>query len=318
MIRKYTTTKRRRPRRFGFTKRIQPRRIQHGGALHVVLGQDPRPIDGRRYTIIQTQIYDNGMPDFIYYGQAKAIYPVRPQICRESARCEEPAPSYCADGIGNDIKFAPDGSFSVYEGHYENCNKNGRGKMSYFAASSPLLAQIAQLRTMDDIASMTQAEITALKNQLLAYTPYMIYKGNWVNNTWSGIGTATHSNGMSYKGHWENGIMSGKGTLRQPDGSVYIGKFLNNVMSGLGKMRYANGDVYVGFWQNNMKSGRGQMRYRDGRVYHGDWQNDEPVQRMVFGRMINPAEFTPHVFTRANSEPGDGFQSASNIFRRSE
>jgi hypothetical protein len=285
--------------------------------LHVVLGQDPRPIDGRHYTIIQAQTYDNGMPDFIYYGQAKAIYPVRPQICRESARCEEPAPSYCADGMGNDIKFGPDGSFSVYEGHFENCNKTGRGKISYFATSVPLLDQIAQLRTMNDLAGMTQEEITALKNQLLACAPYMIYKGNWVNDSWSGIGTMTQSNGLSYKGHWENGNMSGKGTLRQPDGSLYIGNFSNNVVSGFGKMTYANGDVYIGQWQNNMKSGRGRMRYHDGRVYHGEWQNDEPVQRMVFGRVINPDEYTPHVFTRVHSEPGAGFQSASNIFTRS-
>jgi len=313
----FITTKRRRSRKFGVTKRTQSRRIQHGGALHVVLGQDPRPIDGRHYTIIQTQTYDNGMPDFIYYGQAKAIYPVRPQICRESARCEEPAPSYCADGIGNDIKFGPDGSFSVYEGHFENCIKNGRGKMSYFAASVPLLDQISQLRIMNDLTGMTQAEITALKNQLLAYTPYMIYRGNWVNNAQSGIGTWTHSSGVSYKGHWENGNMSGKGTLRQADGAVYVGNFSNNVVSGFGKLTYANGDVYIGQWQNNMKSGRGRMRYHDGRVYHGEWQNDEPVQRMVFGRMINPVEFTPSVFTRVHSEPGAGFQSASNIFRRS-
>ena len=182
MIRKYTTTKRRRPRKFGFTKRIQPRRIQHGGALHVVLGQDPRPIDGRRYTIIQTQIYDNGMPDFIYYGQAKAIYPVRPQICRESARCEEPAPSYCADGIGNDIKFAPDGSFSVYEGHFENCNKNGRGKMSYFAAIPLISDQFRQFRTMDDLIRITPDQLAELTIELSQHTPYRVDEGNWEND----------------------------------------------------------------------------------------------------------------------------------------
>jgi hypothetical protein len=217
--------------------------------------------------------------------------------------------------MGNDIRFGPDGLFSVYEGHFENCNKTGRGKISYFATGVPLLDQIAQLRTMNDLAGMTQEEITALKNQLLAYAPYMIYKGDWVNDSWSGIGTMTHSNGLSYKGHWENGNMSGKGTLRQPDGSLYIGRFSNSAMSGFGKMRYANGDVYIGQWQNNMKSGRGRMRYHDGRVHHGEWQNDEPI--LVFGRMINPDEYTPQVFTRVHSDPGAGFQSASNIFRRS-
>ena len=316
---KHKTKKGHKSRNPAIKKKIhhsKTRRVQHGGALHVVLGRDPRPVNGSHYNIIQTQTNEDGSPEFIYYGRARAIFPVQSQICRESVRCQEPTPAYCADGKGTLIEFARDGSFTLYEGHFADCIKNGRGKMSYFAPEVPL-DQISQLTTMDDITGMTQAQIIQLKNWLTQYTPYKVNEGNWENGFMSGGGKMTFANGAFYKGHWENGVMSGEGTLRQIDGSVYRGKFSNDAISGFGKMTYANGDIYVGYWQNNMKSGRGQMRYRDGHVYVGEWQNDQPVPLMVFGRMINPTEFTPTVFTavgQSNALPG--FQNSANIFGR--
>lgn len=313
---KYKTKKGHNPRNITIKQRRRnsiTRRSRHGGVLHVNLGRDVRPNARTHYKMIQTQEYEDGSYEFIYYGSARAIYPASPQICREPERC---GPLYVADGKGNLINFAQDGSFSVYEGHFENSKKTGRGKMSYFAAFPLELEQFRQFRTMDDLNDITPDQFIELKNQLSQHTPYKINKGNWANDLMSGVGELTFANGMFYKGHWENGVLSGNGTLRQMDGSVYKGQFSNDAMSGFGKMTYANGDVYVGYWQNNMKSGRGQMRYNNGHVHIGTWRDDQPAPT-VFGRVVNEASFTPSIFTAVDSgatEPG--FQSSANIFRR--
>jgi hypothetical protein len=257
---------------------VKRRRPQHGGAFHVDLGHDRRPIDGNRYKIISTQTDEDGSLEFIYYGYAKVIYAASSQICREesSERCQAPM-SYHADGKGNLIEFASDGSFSVYEGQFANQEKNGRGKCSYFLTTPPLLLEEFrqfQFRTMEDLNIMPHNQFTELTNQLSQHTPYKVYKGNWVNNHMTGVGELTFADGTCYKGHWENGVMSGRGTLRQTDGSFYRGNFSDGHASGFGKMTYATRDVYVGHWQNDMISGRGQMTYANGDVYFGHWQND--------------------------------------------
>jgi len=313
---KHKTKKGRKPRNFTIKKRIhhsKSRRIQHGGALHVELGQDRRAIDGHHYNIIQTQTYEDGSPEFIYYGRAKAIYSASLQICRESERCQDPEPSYLADGKGTLMQFAQDGSFTLYEGRFVNQTKTGRGKMSYFAAIPLISDQFRQFRTMDDLTGITPEQLAELTSELSQHTPYMVDEGNWENDTMSGLGKLTFANGAFYKGRFENGFMSGSGTLRQTDGSVYKGKFSNNAMSGFGKMTYANGDVYVGHWQNNMKSGRGQMRYNNGHVFFGTWHNDHPAPT-VFGRVVNEAEPTPAVFTAVDPNALAGFQNSANIF----
>jgi hypothetical protein len=316
---KHKTKKGHKPRNFTIKKRIhhsKSRRVQHGGALHVELGQDRRPIDGNHYKIIQTQTYENGSPEFIYYGRANAIYPALSQICRESERCQDPEPSYVADGKGTLMKFAQDGSFTLYEGRFVNQTKTGRGKMSYFAAIPLISDQFLQFRTMDDLTGITPDQLAELTIELSQHTPYRVDEGNWENDAMSGLGKLTFANGAFYKGHFENGFMSGSGTLRRTDGSVYKGKFSNDDMSGFGKMTYANGDVYVGHWQNNMKSGRGQMRYNNGHVFFGTWYNDHPAAT-VFGRVINEAYPTPVIFTAVDqSNALSGFQSSANIFGR--
>ena len=315
---KHKTKKGYKPRKLTLKKRIhqsKSRRIQHGGALHVELGQDARPIDGNHYKIIQTQMYEDGSPDFIYYGRAKAIYPASLQICRESERCQDPEPSYLADGKGTFMQFAQDGSFTLHEGRFVNQTKTGRGKMSYFTAIPLISDQFRQFRTMDDLIRITPDQLAELTIELSRHTPYRVDEGNWENDAMSGLGKLTFANGTFYKGHFVNGVMSGSGTLRQTDGSVYKGKFSNNAMSGFGKMTYANGDVYVGHWQNNMKSGRGQMRYNNGYVFFGTWHNDHPAPT-VFGRVVNEAEPTPAIFTAVDPNALPGFQNSANMFER--
>ena len=289
-------------------RKLTRRRLQRGGAMYVNLGGRVLR-DGDHYEITVTQLNDADMIDFIYHGQARAVFPVVPVQCSEEYRLQhqDDQPEYIIDGKGILIEFSPDGSaFTVYEGDFTNNGRNGNGKMRYFTRPPSLeqfrelSAQIRQLRTLDDLTGMTPVQLTDLKRMLARHTPNMVYKGNWVDNNISGVGKMTYPNRDVYVGHWQN-----------------------NMKTGRGQMTYANRDVYDGHWQNDMKSGRGQMRHIDGRVYTGEWHDDH---LMVFGRSINPALSTPPIFSPSMNLSGFGgvaslFSSANmpagvNIFGR--
>ena len=266
--------------------------------------------DGDHYEITVTQLNDADMIDFIYHGQARAVFPVVPAQCSEEHRLQhqDDQPEYILDGKGILIEFWPDGlafTFTVYEGDFINNGRNGNGKMRFFTMPSleqvrELSAQFRQLRTLDDLTGMTPAQLNDLTRMLARHTPTMVYKGSWADNHISGVGKMTYPNRDVYVGHWQN-----------------------NMKSGRGQMTYANRDVYDGHWQNNMKSGSGQMRHIDGRVYTGEWHDDH---RMVFGRSTNPALSTPPIFSPSMNLSGFGgvaslFSSANvpsgvNIFGR--
>ena len=290
-------------------RKLTRRRLQRGGAMYVNLeGRVLR--DGDHYEITVTQLNDADMIDFIYHGQARAVFPVVPAQCSEEHRLQhqDDQPEYILDGKGILIEFWPDGlafTFTVYEGDFINNGRNGNGKMRFFTMPSleqvrELSAQFRQLRTLDDLTGMTPAQLNDLTRMLARHTPTMVYKGSWADNHISGVGKMTYPNRDVYVGHWQN-----------------------NMKSGRGQMTYANRDVYDGHWQNNMKSGSGQMRHIDGRVYTGEWHDDH---RMVFGRSTNPALSTPPIFSPSMNLSGFGgvaslFSSANvpsgvNIFGR--
>ena len=336
-------------------RKLTRRRLQRGGAMYVNLeGRVLR--DGDHYEITVTQLNDADMIDFIYHGQARAVFPVVPAQCSEEHRLQhqDDQPEYILDGKGILIEFWPDGlafTFTVYEGDFINNGRNGNGKMRFFTMPSleqvrELSAQFRQLRTLDDLTGMTPAQLNDLTRMLARHTPTMVYKGSWADNHISGVGKMTYPNRDVYVGHWQNDMKSGRGKMNYANRDVYVGHWQNDMKSGMGKMTYANRDVYVGHWQNNMKSGRGQMTYAnrdvydghwqnnmksgsgqmrhiDGRVYTGEWHDDH---RMVFGRSTNPALSTPPIFSPSMNLSGFGgvaslFSSANvpsgvNIFGR--
>lgn len=331
-------------------RKLNRRRLQRGGAIHVNLGGRV-PRDGGTYEITVTQLDDANMLDLIYHGQARAVCPVVAAQCSEQDRLQDQAnqPEYIIDGKGILIEFSPDGlAFTVYEGDFANNGRNGNGKMRYFTTPPSLeqfrelSAQFRQLRTLDDLTGMTPAQLTDLTRRLARHTPTMVYKGNWVDNNISGVGKMTYPNRDVYVGNWQNNMKSGRGKMNYANRDVYVGHWQNDMKSGMGKMTYANRDVYVGHWQNNMKSrrgqmtyanrdvydghwqndmksGRGQMRHIDGRVYTGEWHDDH---LMVFGRPINPALSTPPIFSPSINLSGFGgvaplFSNPGfNIFRQ--
>ena len=57
-------------------------------------------------------------------------------------------------------------------------------------------------------------------------------------------------NGYIYKGEFKNSVWSGVGTLTFPDGSTYEGEWANGFMNGEGTFTWANGDQKKGIWKN--------------------------------------------------------------------
>jgi hypothetical protein len=233
---------------------IKKHRSRSGGTSYLHSSQIH---SDRRYQIVLAETYDTGLFHKIYIGKAKKIHPI--QTCgghQHESMCESSPspPRFFPDGKGTLITFGEDGEyFTCYEGNFVNGERSGKGKNSYFR-SGELLEEINQIRTMDDVQSVTPDQWTTIIDawKRAPYLPYAVYDGHWANNHMSGYGTMTSQNG------------------------VYMGNWRNDLKDGVGKMTYVNGDVYFGQWKNNRKHGKGIMTYAHGPVasYNGDWKED--------------------------------------------
>ena len=215
------------------------RRPQHGGEYYVDLDGDVQPVDGKRYKMTETVLNEYGSPTIIYNGHVKAIVPISPPICRESARCEPLPVTYVADGKGLLTVFNEDGTSTSYSGMFKDNMKMGHGIMKYEDGS--------------------------------------IYTGNWENDAMSGRGVMKYADGSSYTGHWENDGRSGIGSMEYSDGGSYKGYWENNGRSGIGKIIYADGDTYIGQWKNDDPNGKGKIKFKDKdmKQYEGDFKDGD-------------------------------------------
>lgn len=64
------------------------------------------------------------------------------------------------------------------------------------------------------------------------YADKKIYRGEWLDDLYHGIGVLRTPSGSSYNGAWKHGVQEGQGELRFADGSLYFGDFSNNVQHG--------------------------------------------------------------------------------------
>ena len=231
-------------------------RIQRGGGASYLYSSQIHS-DGR-YQIVLAETYHTGLFHKIYIGKAKKIHPIQTCGHQHESMCESSQssspPRFFPDGKGTLITFGEDGEyFTCYEGNFVNGERSGKGKNSYFR-SGELLEEVNQIRTMDDMQSVTPDQLTTIIDawKRAPYLPYAVYDGHWANNHMSGYGTMTSRNG------------------------VYMGNWRNDLKDGVGKMTYVNGDVYFGQWKNNRKHGKGIMTYAHGPVasYNGDWKED--------------------------------------------
>ena len=191
------------------------RRSRRGGELSVNLNGDRAPLDGKRYNVSQVELYPNGSPQIVYYGEAKAHVPISAPICRDNARqCETLPVTYEMDGRGILIEYEPDGTFTRYEGEFTNNKKHGNGKIVMSNGTT--------------------------------------YDGEWDNDTMSGRGKIVFTNSVykEFEGDFANGVMHGKGKMLMIDGDTYEGDFVDGNMHGTGKLVFKNGYIFEGEFDN--------------------------------------------------------------------
>jgi len=206
-------------------------RSQRAGTLSVNLNGDRVPENGKRYNVSQVELYDGtNKPKLIYHGQAKAFLPVQTNICRYQKNCAQPQATYVMDGNGILIEYDPNGTFTRYEGNFNNNNKQGSGVI--------------------ELSNGTK------------------YDGEWANDTMSGKGKIKFSNSFSfynhYEGDFENGTMHGQGKMTMENGDVYEGDWINGTMHGQGKLTFHNGYYYDGNFIDGKMQEDGKMFDKDG------------------------------------------------------
>ena len=216
-------------------------RSQRAGTLSVNLNGDRVPENGKRYNVSQVELYDGtNKPKLVYHGQAKAFLPVQTNICRYQEKCAQPQATYVMDGNGILIEYDPDGTFTRYEGNFNNNNKQGSGVI--------------------ELSNGTK------------------YDGEWANDTMSGKGKIKFSNSVynHYEGDFENGTMHGQGKMTMVNGDVYEGGWMNGTMNGHGKLTFHNGGYYyVGNFIDGQMQEDGKMFDKDGHEVTIDADEDQ-------------------------------------------
>jgi hypothetical protein len=110
-----------------------------------------------------------------------------------------------------------------------------------------------------------------------------IYKGKWLNGSFSGYGICYYPIGDYYEGEWREGLRQGYGTYCYNSGEFFVG-FWQKGNKNKGNYFYSNGDRYTGSWLNGKRVHWSAYYYfMDGCSYEGCWNN---------GRRTTPARYT--------------------------
>lgn len=102
-----------------------------------------------------------------------------------------------------------------------------------------------------------------------------IYKGQFADGLFNGIGEITWQNGAKYEGEFKSGLQHGNGKMTTPNGDVYRGEFYQGYESGSGTLVFANGNRYEGAFKNGMFDGKGTFIEVNGGTYTGDFRYGE-------------------------------------------
>jgi hypothetical protein len=141
----------------------------------------------------------------------------------------------------------------VYQGHFLNNQKHGKGTFTYSNGDK--------------------------------------YEGNWANGLQNGYGIRFFPNGKAQGGIWEKGKLikpdaniqvvmecisgdckNGEGKSRDAKGRVYKGQFKNNAYEGYGILTYPSGDIFKGMFVRGLPDGGGSYYYQNGHTDTGDWE----------------------------------------------
>lgn len=122
----------------------------------------------------------------------------------------------------------------MYEGRFENDQKNGEGLLTLADGSS--------------------------------------YQGHFKNGIIEGFGIYKWKNQKKFEGDWMNNKMNGYGKLIWYDGVEYIGQFLDDKFHGQGQYKWPDGKMYVGGWLAGRQHGEGKLLFAN-KMKIGKWNN---------------------------------------------
>ena len=106
-------------------------------------------------------------------------------------------------------------------------------------------------------------------------TPYYVLMGMWKNDTFSGWGRESRTNGDVFEGRYENGVLNGKGIFLNEKKCKYVGDFISTRRWGKGELT-TDKIHYEGDFYDNKMHGNGRIRFlRDGIEYMGTFKDDQ-------------------------------------------
>lgn len=108
--------------------------------------------------------------------------------------------------------------------------------------------------------------------------PNEVYEGEFMDNTFNGIGNYNWSNKRKYTGEWKDGKMHGKGVFEWKDGRVYNGEFFDDLKQGFGEFKWVDGRIWRGNWEKGLKHGIGLQVDSSGGNQVGEWKEDKRVR----------------------------------------
>ncbi|XP_049851483.1 uncharacterized protein LOC126326072 [Schistocerca gregaria] len=133
-------------------------------------------------------------------------------------------------------------SGSIYQGYYRNGKRHGKGTV-IFKNSSKLDGYFERGITLYGVYTYSSGDV---------------YKGDFGDDKFDGIGKWSGVDGTSYFGQWKAGVPHGQGNLRLGSNDAYSGQWQNGKMHGKGTYTRFNGDVYVGEFKEGKPHGHGK------------------------------------------------------------
>ena len=101
----------------------------------------------------------------------------------------------------------------------------------------------------------------------------MIYKGEWVNDTFDGRGWLFN---YEYQDAVEDEEFNYKDfCLLGNQWQTYEGEFTQGLWDGIGTLVLTNSQIYTGSFLNGKVDGSGTFTFKDGRKVSGFWKEDK-------------------------------------------
>lgn len=101
-----------------------------------------------------------------------------------------------------------------------------------------------------------------------------VYKGDFVDDEFSGYGEYFFENGDHYIGEFNKGKRQGRGVFKFKGVGLYEGYWEDGYQHGYGEFFWENGEKFRGEFLKGKKHGQGNYEYADGKKYQGQWKED--------------------------------------------